>query len=130
MAPLAGVGRATIGAVGSATVDEIYLTEVKRLPAELKIRMTWNDGHSADFPNDYLRGYCPCAGCQGHSAGPVQFRPPAQPVTAVEIQPVGNYAISIQWSDGHATGIYRFAFLREICPCEECRVAAEAPPTS
>ena len=43
---------------------------------------------------------------------------------AVESRPtitaVGNYGISIQWSDSHATGIYRFDFLREICPCPEC----------
>ena len=33
---------------------------------------------------------------------------------------VGNYAIQIEFSDGHATGIYSFEHLREICPCEEC----------
>jgi DUF971 family protein len=37
-------------------------------------------------------------------------------VTPTTIEPVGNYAISIAWSDGHSTGIYRFDFLREICP--------------
>ena len=34
-----------------------------------------------------------------------------------------SYGISIAWSDGHATGIYRFGFLREICPCPTCRRA-------
>jgi len=33
---------------------------------------------------------------------------------------VGNYAIQIQFSDAHATGIYSFDCLRELCPCEEC----------
>ena len=33
---------------------------------------------------------------------------------------MGNYAISIAFSDGHGTGIYRYDFLREICPCEKC----------
>jgi DUF971 family protein len=42
-------------------------------------------------------------------------------VTPVSIEPVGNYGISIHWSDGHGTGIYRFDFLRRICPCKECR---------
>ncbi|MEE9472964.1 MAG: gamma-butyrobetaine hydroxylase-like domain-containing protein, partial [Acidimicrobiia bacterium] len=32
------------------------------------------------------------------------------------------YAVSIHWSDGHASGIYRFEFLRQICPCEQCGV--------
>ena len=43
--------------------------------------------------------------------------PPAKPVTAESIKPVGNYAISIGFSDGHGTGIYRYEFLREIFPC-------------
>jgi DUF971 family protein len=102
-------------------VSEIYLTEVKRRPEKGCISFTWNDGHAADFDNSYLRGYCPCAGCQGHAAGPVRYQPPEEPVDPVSIQPVGNYGISIQWSDGHATGIYRFEFLRQICPCAECR---------
>lgn len=93
-----------------------YLTEIRRLPAERRFALTWNDGFSAELDYDYVRGYCPCAGCQGHSAGQVVFRKPPGPVTPVTIEPVGNYAISISWSDGHSTGIYRFDFLREICP--------------
>ena len=33
---------------------------------------------------------------------------------------VGNYAIQVEFSDGHATGIYSFDALREMCPCEAC----------
>jgi DUF971 family protein len=96
-------------------------TEVRRLREVRKLRITWTDGHIADYDYDYLRGYCPCAGCQGHAISEIKFQPPANPVTATTIEPVGNYAISILWSDSHATGIYRFDFLREICPCESCR---------
>jgi DUF971 family protein len=39
---------------------------------------------------------------------------------AESVSPVGNYAISIAWSDAHSTGIYRFDFLRGICPCIAC----------
>ena len=48
---------------------------------------------------------------------------PPQPVRPEQIEPVGNYAISIVWSDHHATGIYRFDFLRDICPCDGCAAA-------
>ena len=41
-------------------------------------------------------------------------------VTAKAATPVGNYAIQIQFSDSHATGIFSFGHLREICPCEAC----------
>ena len=95
--------------------------ELRRLPDEGRLRISWDDGHVAEYDYDYLRGYCPCAGCQGHSVKEIQYQPPSVSVRATTIQPVGNYAISILWSDSHATGIYRFEFLREICPCESCR---------
>ena len=106
-------------------MEDAYLIEVRRLPAERRLRLTWSDGHTAEFDYDYLRGYCPCAGCQGHGTGEVVFQPPPSPVEPGSIQPVGNYAISIHWSDGHASGIYRFGFLRSICPCEDCAAARE-----
>jgi DUF971 family protein len=95
------------------------LTEARRLPEERRLRLTWNDGHAAEYPYDYLRGWCPCAGCQGHT-GRIRYQPPANPVDIGAIKPVGNYAISLAFSDGHGTGIYRYEFLREICPCGRC----------
>lgn len=102
------------------TVMNPVLTEARRLPEEGRLRLTWSDGHVAEYDYGYLRGWCPCAGCQGHSGLKIRYQPPAKPVTAESIKPVGNYAISIAWSDGHGTGIYRFDFLREICPCGRC----------
>ena len=99
---------------------EPVLTEARRLPEEARLRLTWSDGHAAEYPYAYLRGWCPCAGCQGHSGQKIVYHPPAQPVTAESVRPVGNYAISIAFSDGHGTGIYRYDFLREICPCPSC----------
>jgi DUF971 family protein len=96
-------------------------TEVRRLPEKGTLSISWTDGHVAEYDYDYLRGYCPCAACQGHSVTKIRYQPPSTPVRATTIEPVGNYAISILWSDSHATGIYRFDFLREICPCEGCR---------
>jgi DUF971 family protein len=94
--------------------EPLYLTEVRRLPDRRKLRLTWNDGHSAELDYDLLRGYCPCASCQGHGALTIAFHRPPQPVTPVDIDEVGNYAISIGWSDRHSSGIYRFDFLREL----------------
>ena len=98
---------------------EPVLIEARRLPEERRLRLTWSDGHVAEYAYDLVRGWCPCAGCQGHGIS-IRYQPAPGPVTAESIQPVGNYAISIAWSDGHATGIYRFEFLRQICPCPAC----------
>lgn len=96
------------------------LTEFRRQPESRSAVLTWDDGHSAEFDYDYLRGYCPCAGCQGHGALGIRFHPVAQEVDLVSVEPVGRYGLSMHWSDGHATGIYRFDFLRQICPCTDC----------
>ena len=98
-----------------------YPTEVRRLPEERRLRLIWSDGHQWEYDYDYLRGYCPCAACQGHGAGEVEFQQPSESVEPNGIVPVGNYAISIHWSDGHDTGIYRFSFLRRLCRCDSCR---------
>lgn len=98
----------------------------KRFPVEINhikekgvVRVTWEDGHTGDYPREYLRGYCPCALCQGHEAG-VKFTgvPGAK---LGEISTVGNYAIQFTWDDGHSTGIYTFDYLRSLCPCPECK---------
>ncbi|MDX1502078.1 MAG: DUF971 domain-containing protein [Thermoanaerobaculia bacterium] len=100
-------------------------TEIRRLPESRRLRVVWDDGHDVEYDYRLLRGYCPCASCQGHAAVAIRFHEPGDRVDPVSIQPVGNYGISIHWSDGHATGIYRFDFLREICPCPECAAARD-----
>jgi DUF971 family protein len=54
-------------------------------------------------------------------------------VTAKAAKAIGNYAIGFEFSDAHATGIYSFDCLREICPCEACarefRPSEKAPTT-
>jgi DUF971 family protein len=106
-------------------------TEVRRLPDAGRLRITWTDGHVGEYDYGYLRGYCPCAACQGHTNEAIRFHPPPDGGEGLQpegIEPVGNYALSFHWSDGHDTGIYRFDFLRRICPCPACRGDADDPP--
>ncbi len=86
------------------------------------IRIKWDDGHEGVYPNTYLRQKCRCAACVEEWTGRVLIDPNsiAKDIRAVRISPVGLYAIHIQWSDGHDTGIYAFDMLREICPCAQC----------
>ena len=98
----------------------------KSLPVEINhikekgvVRVTWDDGHVGDYPREHLRGYCPCALCQGHGVG-LKFVEGGDADLA-EISAVGNYAIQFRWKDGHDTGIYTFDYLRSLCPCPECK---------
>lgn len=94
------------------------------LPTNDALRVEWNDGLSADISVAKLREQCPCATCrEKRTAGatqtpgllPVLDPSEAQPTRIEGMRPVGNYAYSIRFNDGHDTGIYTLEFLREIC---------------
>ncbi len=84
----------------------------------------WGDGHRGVYPHEILRGYCPCAGCQGHS-GTIKFVTASGNQLELDaIQPVGNYGLSLTWFDGHGSGIYSYKDLRALCHCDTCRPGA------
>jgi DUF971 family protein len=95
------------------------------------IQIDWKDGHHSDYGLTWLRDECPCASCTGAhgteprkpetgaASTPFPMFKPALKMLAVE--GVGNYAIRIDWSDGHNSGIYSYEHFRSICPCEQCR---------
>jgi DUF971 family protein len=86
----------------------------------------WADGHRGVYPHAVLRGYCPCAGCQGHT-GEIRFHETTDTQQELDdIEPVGGYALSLKWFDGHASGIYSFKFLRGLCQCDTCRTPERA----
>ena len=81
----------------------------------------FEDGHEAVYPHEVLRGFCPCAECQGHS-GEVRFieQTEDRALELADLGEVGNYALRITWGDGHSTGIYSFRYLRQLCCCVAC----------
>lgn len=87
------------------------------------MEIDWEDGHRSVYTHELLRGFCPCAHCQGHE-GPVEFVEGGD-LELTDIQPVGNYALRLVWRDGHETGIYSHRFLRSLCACSSC--AADEP---
>ncbi|OGD26345.1 MAG: hypothetical protein A2Y56_06715 [Candidatus Aminicenantes bacterium RBG_13_63_10] len=103
---------------------------VSRTRRELCIR--WQDGHESVYPFDLLRKECPCALCNdlrsnARASGGPSLAVLSGPVLKVgevqvnEVSPIGRYAISFVWSDGHNSGIYAFEYLRALCPCPACR---------
>ena len=85
-------------------------------PRELAI--VWQDGHESAFPVRALRLACACAVCVDEWSGEDRLDPASVPedVHPLQIAPVGRYAIQIDWSDGHSSGIYPFERLRELDP--------------
>lgn len=87
------------------------------------LQITWADGQSSHLPHDLLRGYCPCAGCQGHS-GSIRFVPGGN-TELRNIEQIGNYAFGLGWGDGHDSGIFTFRFLRALGDLIEAQGAEE-----
>jgi DUF971 family protein len=94
------------------------------LPRDDTLHMEWNDGLVADIYIPKLREQCPCATCREKRQTKAISKPVLLPVLDVKetqptriegMRPVGNYAYSIRFSDGHDSGIYTLEFLREIC---------------
>lgn len=86
------------------------------------LAITWADGHASVYDVRALRLACGCAECVDEWSGEPRLAEDAVPagVRPLRIQPVGRYAIQIDWSDGHATGIYPFRRLRALCGCAAC----------
>ena len=88
--------------------------------------ISWADGHESSLPHRVLRGFCPCAHCQGHG-GAIKFVPGGDEQIR-EIERVGLYALSLTWGDGHSAGIYSFRLLRALCQCPDCLPTSEFVP--
>ncbi len=86
----------------------------------------WSDGLTVHYPVAWLRRMSPSADSRELrkelESNPLAVLPAARsegPLRVDAIEPVGNYAIRLRFSDGHASGIYSWRYLREIRPSEE-----------
>jgi ATP-binding protein involved in chromosome partitioning len=80
------------------------------------LRIAWADGATFVYPVRGLRLSCACAHCVDEWTGANLLDPDSIPddIHPVAVQSVGRYALQIDWSDGHSTGIYTFERLREL----------------
>jgi DUF971 family protein len=115
-------------------------------PKSVKVNVTtgtgmeieWKDSHRSGYSFVFLRDACPCALCDEERSKTHRqpgdppklapgvlpmFKPAAKPTS---VEPVGKYAIKFHWNDGHELGIYSWQFLRDVCPCAECKAVREA----
>ncbi|HXP22795.1 MAG TPA: DUF971 domain-containing protein [Candidatus Sulfotelmatobacter sp.] len=114
----------------------------RKKPTDVKVHVktgagvdiAWADGHTSHFDFAFLRENCPCASCNDERGkkeslramdlptSPLlpMYKPKARAQSATQ---VGNYAIQINFTDGHSTGIFSYDYLRSLCPCAECAKA-------
>ena len=89
------------------------------IPTEIRIRrstraleLTFNDGTAASLPAEYLRVESPSAEVRGHAPDQKILVTGKQDVNIAAVEPIGNYAVRIRFTDGHDTGIYSWTFLK------------------
>jgi DUF971 family protein len=100
--------------VGVADVALAWPVEI-RLPKDRRaLRVAFDDGRTFDLSAELLRVTSPSAEVQGHSEAERKTVGGKRNVTILSVDPVGNYAIRIGFDDMHSTGIYSWAFLRDL----------------
>jgi DUF971 family protein len=100
--------------VGAPDVTLAWPVEI-RLPKDRRtLRVAFDDGCSFDLSAELLRVTSPSAEVQGHSEAERKTVGGKRNVTILSVDPVGNYAVRLGFDDMHSTGIYSWAFLRDL----------------
>ena len=100
--------------------QSIYPTDIS-LSDDNRLVIFWSDNQESRIPYKVLRDNCPCAHCREaeRNPQPTELLPvisaaEAQPLILRGMKPLGNYAYTIAFSDGHDTGIYKLELLRQL----------------
>ncbi|MFM8316131.1 MAG: DUF971 domain-containing protein [Deltaproteobacteria bacterium] len=95
---------------------------LRQLGADL-LGISWNDGHDSIYHVRNIRLSCRCANCIDEWTREKILKDEMVPadIKPKKMETVGRYALQIDWSDGHNTGIFTFEQLRSQCECESCR---------
>ena len=90
------------------------------VPEELRLRyggqtlvLTYADLGEVTLSAEFLRVYSPSAEVRGHGQGNEVLQVGKEDVSITGIEPVGNYAVKLIFSDGHDSGLYSWDILNE-----------------
>ncbi len=93
----------------------------KPWPTELRVRdkgdtlaVTFDTNESFDLSAEYLRVESPSAEVKGHGPGQETLVAGKILIKILSVEPVGNYAVKIQFTDRHSSGIYSWDYLHKL----------------
>jgi DUF971 family protein len=89
-------------------------TEIKLHQVSRKLEIAFNDGARFELPYEFLRVYSPSAEVRGHGPGQEVLQLGKKNIGIKSVEPVGSYAVTVTFSDGHDTGIYSWEYLYEL----------------
>jgi DUF971 family protein len=90
------------------------VTQIKLRRSNNTLEISFEDGKLVSLAAEYLRVESPSAEVQGHGPGQAKLVAGKRLVAITGIEPTGNYAIRLTFSDGHDAGIYSWEFLRQL----------------
>lgn len=79
-----------------------------------RLEVAFGDDERYSLEFEFLRVHSPSASVQGHGPGQETLQVGKRDVTISAIEPIGHYAIKPVFSDGHDSGIFTWAYLREL----------------
>jgi len=85
---------------------EICLHQVSNV-----VEVRFDDGQLFQLSCEYLRVYSPSAAVRGHSPAQAVLQVGKKDVRITAIEPVGQYAVKLIFSDGHDSGLYTWDYL-------------------
>lgn len=100
--------------MNSPGVTPAWPVEIRLAKDRRTLHVVFDDGKAFGLPAELLRVASPSAEVQGHSEAQRKTVGGKRNVTILSVDPVGNYAVRLGFDDMHATGIYSWAFLRDL----------------
>lgn len=91
------------------------------IPSEIKLHSKQRvvkiafDDEEFHLPCEYLRVFSPSAEVKGHGPGQEVLQTNKEDVNIVAIEPVGQYAVRLIFSDSHNSGLYSWDYLHHLC---------------
>ncbi len=86
-------------------------TEIKLHQKSKILDITFSDGKKFQFSCEFLRVHSPSAEVSGHGPGQEVLQTGKKMINIRKIEPIGNYAIQLHFTDGHNTGLYSWDLL-------------------
>ena len=89
----------------------VWPSEIRLSSSRTLLYVTFDNGEAVELGAELLRVESPSAEVQGHGADQKTTPSGKKDVSISRVEPVGNYAVRLVFSDGHDTGIYSWDLL-------------------
>lgn len=93
---------------------KIYPLEIKLHQSSKLLEIKFNNLTECMLSCEFLRVYSPSAEVRGHGPGQETLQIHKENVGIENIEPIGQYAVKLTFSDGHNTGIFSWDYLYEL----------------